>query len=355
MPRAFNAATSSRTGRTIPVGLVTWLTSTSRVRGVTASRIAASASSGPAIGKGIRATTTVAPSRAATKRIALSVALYSWSLVSSSSPGSKRSDCSTVLTPVVAFVTKARPSGSAPRKAPIASRASSSRPGRSPDRNRTGSASSRSRQRPLDREDRLRARAVRAVVEERHGRIQPPAEVRPHRRAHRGVVNVPPGGVTTVGPPRARLPADVTLADDVPDDRVGARVIRDRGRALRDAEEPEAGRCARPEPLGDGGPGRGIRVRADRDARDDVETWRAAGRRPGPWGHRHRARAGAAQDGAALVRPDDGGPGQRSLGAPTGCDPGRHPGNRPGRRRPGGPRCPCPPPTPRPRSWPVSQ
>ena len=51
------------------------------------------------------------------------VALYSWSLVSSSSPGSNRSDCRIVLTPVVAFGTNARPSGSASRNRPIAARA----------------------------------------------------------------------------------------------------------------------------------------------------------------------------------------------------------------------------------------
>ena len=44
---------------------------------MTAARIAARASSGLAIGKGIGATTTRAPSRAATARIALIVALYS--------------------------------------------------------------------------------------------------------------------------------------------------------------------------------------------------------------------------------------------------------------------------------------
>ena len=71
------------------VGLVTWLTSTSRVRSVTTARIASRASAGSAIGNGIRATTTLAPSRAATARIALIVALYSWSLVSSSSPGAE--------------------------------------------------------------------------------------------------------------------------------------------------------------------------------------------------------------------------------------------------------------------------
>jgi hypothetical protein len=49
--------------------------------------------------------------------MALIVALYSWSLVSSSSPGSKLSERRTVLTPVVALGTKASPSGSAWRNA----------------------------------------------------------------------------------------------------------------------------------------------------------------------------------------------------------------------------------------------
>ena len=118
IPRRSISATSSATGRISAVGLVTWLTRRSRVRSVTAARIAASASSGPAIGKGIGATTTRAPSRAATARIALIVALYSWSSVRSSSPGSNRSDCRTVLTPVVALGTKARPSGIGAEEAP---------------------------------------------------------------------------------------------------------------------------------------------------------------------------------------------------------------------------------------------
>ena len=97
MPRAASAATISATGKMSAVGLVTWLTTTSRVRSVTAPRIASRATSGPAIGKGIGATTTRAPSRAATARIALIVALYSWSFVKSSSPGANRSDCNTAL------------------------------------------------------------------------------------------------------------------------------------------------------------------------------------------------------------------------------------------------------------------
>ena len=56
---------------------MTWLTSTKRVRAVTAARIASRASAGEAIGNGIFATTTVAPARSATARIALIVALYS--------------------------------------------------------------------------------------------------------------------------------------------------------------------------------------------------------------------------------------------------------------------------------------
>ena len=46
---------------------------------------------------------TTAPSRSAAARSALSVALYSWSPASSSSPGSNRREARTVETPIVAF------------------------------------------------------------------------------------------------------------------------------------------------------------------------------------------------------------------------------------------------------------
>ena len=81
-PRRASCATSSSIGRMRAVGLVTWLISRSRVRGVTAASTASAASPGSEIGKGIRATTTRAPSRVATAARALSVALYSWSVVS---------------------------------------------------------------------------------------------------------------------------------------------------------------------------------------------------------------------------------------------------------------------------------
>ena len=85
------------------VGEVTWLTSANRVLGVTASRYASTTCAGSWMGNGIRAMTTRAPSRSAAARRALSVALYSWSPASSSSPGLNRSDARTVDTPVVAL------------------------------------------------------------------------------------------------------------------------------------------------------------------------------------------------------------------------------------------------------------
>ncbi len=91
MPRSSSARTSRSIGSTSAVGLVTWLTTASRVRGVTAPSIASITASGPSTGNGTRATTTRAPSRAATAWSVVRIALYSWSLVSSSSPGSKRS------------------------------------------------------------------------------------------------------------------------------------------------------------------------------------------------------------------------------------------------------------------------
>ena len=75
MPRAASAAAIPATGKMSAVGLVTWATSASLVRDVTAPRNAASTSSGPAVGNGTRATTTRAPSRSAAARSAFSEAL----------------------------------------------------------------------------------------------------------------------------------------------------------------------------------------------------------------------------------------------------------------------------------------
>src|SRR6185503_9112222 len=57
-------------------------------------------------------------------------------------------------------------------------------------------------QRPLDGQDRLRARPVRAVVEERDGRIEPPAEAGPHN-GMTGVSMRSPDAATRVGWPGA--------------------------------------------------------------------------------------------------------------------------------------------------------
>ncbi len=70
---------------------------------VTASTTAVSASSGSEIGNGMLAIVSVAPSRSAAKRSEFTAALYSWSVVSSSSPGAKRSERRTVAIPLVAF------------------------------------------------------------------------------------------------------------------------------------------------------------------------------------------------------------------------------------------------------------
>ena len=85
---------------------------------VTAPRMASTTASSDATGNGIGATTTRAPSRSATWRRTLMVALYSWSSVRSSSPGANRSERSTALTAPVALATNARSSGSAPMNAP---------------------------------------------------------------------------------------------------------------------------------------------------------------------------------------------------------------------------------------------
>ena len=169
-------------GRTRAVGLVTWLMRASRVRGVTARRTASTTRAGSSRGKGSRAITTRAPDRSATKRSALRAALYSWSRLSSSSPGSNRRERRTVFSPVVAFGTKARSSGSAPTNLPSAVLASARRsvelPAEEPDRlGLEPIAEGR-----LDREHLARARPERAVVEERDPRIEGPARTGIHRR-----------------------------------------------------------------------------------------------------------------------------------------------------------------------------
>ena len=61
MPRSANARTIRSIGKTSAVGLVTWLTRSRRVRGVTAARSASTTSSSLRDGNGIGATTTRAP------------------------------------------------------------------------------------------------------------------------------------------------------------------------------------------------------------------------------------------------------------------------------------------------------
>ncbi len=141
IPRASRSGTSRSTGKMSAVGLVTWLRSARRVRGVTAASTRSTTSSGSAIGSGIRASTTTAPRSAAVTRRALSAASYSWSVARSSSPGLRSSERSTVAMPAVAFGTKTRSSGSAPTKAPTAARAAASRSSRLRARNATGLAS----------------------------------------------------------------------------------------------------------------------------------------------------------------------------------------------------------------------
>ena len=138
MPFSARAGTRRSIGRTSAVGLVTCSIIASLVLEVTAPMIASNASSGDSMGNGMRARTTFAEDWAATKRTAFRQELYAWSVASSSSPFSKRSDRRMVLIPAVALVTSARSSASAPTNAPISDRDQSSRSSRSRARNRTG-------------------------------------------------------------------------------------------------------------------------------------------------------------------------------------------------------------------------
>ena len=122
---------------------------------------------------------------------------------------------STVFTPVVAFGTKARPSGSAWRNAPTASRASLEMTvelaRQEPDRLGLESVAPGA----LDLEDVDRARPVRAVVEERHRRVGAASR---GRRASSGPMSGGSrwsGGVTSFGG-RPSAPGPVSDARSAP-------------------------------------------------------------------------------------------------------------------------------------------
>ncbi len=76
MPRSVIALTICATGSTSEVVLVTWSTSTSFVRGVTAPSSRSTTISGEVPGNGMATTTTRAPARSATSSIAFLAALY---------------------------------------------------------------------------------------------------------------------------------------------------------------------------------------------------------------------------------------------------------------------------------------
>ena len=126
-PRSRSSRTIRAIGRTSPVELVTWSSRARRVLDVTRSSTAATTFSPPSMGNGSSTTETLAPTRRATNSMTLRHALYSWSVTNSSSPAVSSSERSTALTPVVAFVTKASPAGSAPRNRASSRRAASNR------------------------------------------------------------------------------------------------------------------------------------------------------------------------------------------------------------------------------------
>jgi hypothetical protein len=87
-------------------------------------RRAAVKASSESMGRGTGAVTIRAPVRRATKAQVFSSAAYSWSVVRISSPGPSGSDCATMLSPTVAFITPTRSSAPAPSSAASAARAS---------------------------------------------------------------------------------------------------------------------------------------------------------------------------------------------------------------------------------------
>ena len=120
---------------------VTWLAKISRVRGVAAA-IRRGTNSPGSKGRGRVTRRSTAPARSHTTRSVASQAPYSWSVLSTSSPGDRRSERATMFTPVVAFGTKTRSSADAPTKAASRSRARRSKPAERRPRKATGLRSS---------------------------------------------------------------------------------------------------------------------------------------------------------------------------------------------------------------------
>ncbi len=156
MPRPSTAATTPPPGGRSPVGLVTWLTQDeARPR---------PDGGEDALGDLVRPLRPAGgcgrprPWRRRARREAqhVHVALYSWSVVTSSSPGANRALRRTVATPCVAYGDGGEASGSAPRKAPRA------------------------------RAGRLQARLQRTLEEGHRVRLQLGPEERPGPPARRG-------------------------------------------------------------------------------------------------------------------------------------------------------------------------
>ncbi len=184
--------------------------------------------------------------------------------------------------PVVAFVTKARPSGSAPRNAPdaIARRVEQRR--QLVVQEADGLGLHPVAQGLLDGEDRFRTGAVRAVVQEGDGRVEPPAEVGPHvaiMTARRASRVVSPERTTVVGPPG--IACQRTSPGPTTRQRIGSAVTSaaiDAG-PFGEPQEPEPDRHPCPEPLPRRRPLIAVGVRHDDEAGDDARA-RARHRRP---------------------------------------------------------------------------
>ena len=315
-PRASSSRTRRSIGRTRPVGLVTWLSTASRVRGVTAASTASTISSSPAVGKGRAARTTRAPSRSAAARIVLSVALYSWSrgeqLVARLEP--ERMEHGIDAGGRVGDEGEARRVGAEerpdglPRPVEVAfqlagpgtrtgSRSRRSRHSRWTARTGAGHAPNEPWLRYVTSGSRVQPRSVRIALRARSGR----------RRGRRPVARRRPGRPRSASAPRPRR-RPATARRPVRDDDGGP---------LGQADEAEirrhAGRVASDGPL----PRRGIRVRGDADARDDPEALDARRRgsrstRRGPSRRRWRPRARRPRRGHARWRPRPPSPGRAS-------------------------------------------
>ena len=127
MPRRWATSHSSRTGSRTPLTLETWVSASTRVRGVRARSKTAASSSAPDGAAGVATRVTVSPWRAARTSQATLLVGWFWSHTTTSSPASRGSPALTTLLASLVLRTRAISSAVTPSCAATASRDAASR------------------------------------------------------------------------------------------------------------------------------------------------------------------------------------------------------------------------------------